>query len=137
MNPKKTHKYQFYTFSDYITTQASTTSSWFYICSRIGLGNTEFAWTCRNMTYCHWWIHRSSKLLTHWYIGVANVRLKDVLEKSFHSSATFYSAESKLVLISKYIKTIDQVFRGSKNNNHKSHTYRLFDSIIFNTFFSI
>jgi hypothetical protein len=61
--------------------------------------------------------------------------IKLVLEKSFHSSATFYSAESKLVLISKYIKTIDQVFRGSKNNNHKSHTYRLFDSIIFNTFF--
>ena len=86
------------------------------------------------MTYCHWWIHRSSTLLTHWYIGVANVRPDDVLERPFHSSGTFYSAESKLVLISKYIKTIDQVFRGNKNNNHKSHTYRFFDSIIFNTF---
>jgi hypothetical protein len=44
----------------------------------------------------------------------------DVLEMAFHSSGTFYSAESKLVLISKYIKTIDQVFRGNKNNNHQS-----------------
>ena len=28
--------------------------------------------------------------------------------------ALFYSVESKLVLISKYIKTIDKVFRGKK-----------------------
>jgi hypothetical protein len=55
---------------------------------------------------------------------VANVRPNDVLERPYHSSGTFYSAESKLVLISKYIKTIDEVFRGNKNNNHKSHTYR-------------
>ena len=31
----------------------------------------------------------------------------------------FYSVESKLVLISKYNKTIDKVFRGKNINNHK------------------
>ena len=51
----------------------------------------------------------------------------------------FYRVESKLVLISKYNKTIDKAFRGKKNNNHKwlSHTYRIFDSINFKYIFSI
>jgi hypothetical protein len=51
----------------------------------------------------------------------------------------FYRVESKLVLISKYNKAIDKVFKGKKINNHKwlSHTYRFFDSIIFKYIFSI
>jgi hypothetical protein len=51
----------------------------------------------------------------------------------------FYRVESKLVLISKYNKTIDKVVRGKQINNHKwlSHMYRFFDSIIFKYIFSI
>ena len=51
----------------------------------------------------------------------------------------FYRVESKLVLISKYNKTIDKIFRGKKCDNHKwlSHTYFIFDSIIFKYIFSI
>ena len=51
----------------------------------------------------------------------------------------FYRVERKLVLISKYNKTIDKVFRGKQINNHKwlSQTYRFFDRIIFKYIFSI
>ena len=51
----------------------------------------------------------------------------------------FYRVESKLVLTSKYNKTIDKVFRGKIANNHTwlSHTYRFFDSIIFKYIFPI
>ena len=52
----------------------------------------------------------------------------------------FYRVESKLVLISKYNKTIDKDFRGEKKiiiSDCSIYTYRFFDSIIFKYFFSI